>query len=109
MNSTIREITINPNLSAQRCHEMIARVETVRQGAIAEAWLTANRTISAAELDEMMEALTLRIREAFRREAAEAGAGTGTAGTNGTGRWTGDRRRQWRKKAAGGPMRQEER
>ena len=107
MSRTIREIPINPNLSAQRCREMISRVETVRQGAIAEAWLTTNRTISGAEFDEMMEALTLRIREAFRREAEEAD--TGTASTNGTGRWPGDRRRQWRKKAAGGPMRQEER
>ena len=82
MSRTIREIPINPNLSAQRCREMIARVETVRQGAIAEAWLTANRTISREESAELMQALTLRIREAFRREATEAG--DGTAGTNGT-------------------------
>ena len=89
MSRTIREIPINPNLSAQRCREMIARVETVRQGAIAEAWLEANRTISGAEFDEMMQALTLRIREAFRREAAETGAGTEAASTNRTGRRAG--------------------
>ena len=94
MSQTIREIPINPNLSAQRCREMIARVQTVRQGAIAEAWLTANRTISQEESAELMQALTLRIREAFRREAAEAD--TGTAGTNGTGRRAGTARHRRR-------------
>ena len=84
MSRTIREIPINPNLSAQRCREMISRVETVRQGAIAEAWLTANRTISWEESAELMQALTLRIREAFRREAAEGGTGAraASAGTD---------------------------
>lgn len=76
MDTTIRNIPINPTLSAARCREMVSRVRTVRQGATAEAWLEANRILSAKERDELMQALTLRIREAFHREAAEAGTGT---------------------------------
>ena len=72
MNSTIRKIPVNPDLPLKRCREMINRVETVRQGAVAEEWLEANRVISAEEHSELMIALTWRIREAFRRET-EAG------------------------------------
>ena len=70
--STIKDIPINPNLSAQRCREMIDRVKTVRQGAVAESWLMANRVISREEFDELAQALTQKIREAFRREAGQA-------------------------------------
>ena len=69
MKAIKKEIPINPNLSAQRCREMIARIQTVRQGAIAEAWLTANKVISKEDYDKLMRALTFRIRDAFRREA----------------------------------------
>ncbi len=72
MDTGIRKIPVNPDLPLRRCWEMINRVETVRQGAIAEEWLEANRVISAEEHGELMIALTWRIREAFRREA-EAG------------------------------------
>ena len=72
MSTGIRKIPVNPDLSLKRCWEMINRVETVRQGAIAEEWLEANRVISAGEHGELMIALTWRIRDAFRREA-EAG------------------------------------
>ncbi len=69
MSKSIRKIPVNPALPLKRCWEMINRVETVRQGAIAEEWLEANRVISTEERSELMIALTLRIREAFRREA----------------------------------------
>lgn len=70
--SSIKNIPINPNLSAQRCREMIDRVETVRQGAVAETWLMANKVISREELNELAQTLTQKIREAFRREAGQA-------------------------------------
>ena len=69
MSKSIRKIPVNPALPLRRCWEMINRVETVRQGAIAEEWLEANRVISTEERSELMIALPLRIREAFRREA----------------------------------------
>ena len=72
MSTGIRKIPVNPSLSLTRCWEMVNRVETVRQGAIAEEWLEANRVISAEEHGELMIALTWQIRDAFRREA-EAG------------------------------------
>ena len=69
MSKNIRKIPVNPALPLRRCWEMIGRVETVRQGAIAEEWLEANRVISVEERAELMAALTRQIREAFRREA----------------------------------------
>ncbi len=69
MGSAIKNIPINPNLSVQRCWDMVNRVETVRQGAVAEAWLQANRVISNEEYNELMMALTFLIREAYHREA----------------------------------------
>ena len=73
MNGTIRDIPINPNLSAQRCRELVSRVRTVRQGAIAEAWLCANKVISRDEFSELEKELNRLIREAFRRETEEYG------------------------------------
>ncbi len=69
MSNTIRNIPINPRLSLQRCWDMVNRVETVRQGAVAEAWLTANEVITNEEYDELMRALTYLIREAYRIES----------------------------------------
>ena len=75
MNDGIRNIPINRNLSPARCREMVGRVRTVRQGAVAEAWLEMNEIISAEERAGLEQELNARIREAFRREAAEyAGA-----------------------------------
>ena len=71
METGIRNIPINRSLSAERCREMVSRVRTVRQGAIAEAWLTENEVISQAEFDELERALNRRIREAVDRELAE--------------------------------------
>ncbi len=72
MNPIIRNIPVNPDLPPDRLRELIRRVRTVRQGAVAEEWLMANRVIRPEEYAELTEALTLRIREAFRRET-EAG------------------------------------
>ena len=72
MNTRIKGIPVNPNLSLQRCWDMVNRVESVREGAIAEAWLEANTVISTDEYDELMRALTYQIREAYRREAERA-------------------------------------
>ena len=71
MTQSIRNIPINPALPAGRLRELIRRVETVRQGAIAEAWLTANTAIRSEEADELGQELTRKIREAFRREIEE--------------------------------------
>ena len=64
----IRNIPVNPDLSAARLRELVGRVETVRQGAVAEEWLMANRVIRPEEYDELARELTRKIREAFRRE-----------------------------------------
>ncbi len=69
MSEAIKNIPINPNLSIKRCWDMVNRVETVRQGAVAEAWLAANKVISTEEFNELMMALTWQIRDAFRRES----------------------------------------
>ena len=72
MSEAIKNILINPNLSIKRCWDMVNRVETVRQGAVAEAWLAANKVISTEEFNELMMALTWQIRDAFRRESGRA-------------------------------------
>ena len=71
MGTTIRNIPINRNLPAERCREMVRRVRTVRQGAVAEAWLEANRTLSPEERRQMIDDLTIMIRKAFQREIDE--------------------------------------
>ena len=68
MSSDIRNIPVNPDLSAQKCREMIGRIRTVRQGAVAEAWITANRVITREEREELMSLLGPAIRQAFQRE-----------------------------------------
>lgn len=68
MQENIRNIPINPTLSAERCREMVSRVQTVRQGAIAETWLFANRIITRTQLIELEKELNQRIREAYQRE-----------------------------------------
>ena len=72
MSEAIKNIPVNPNLSIRGCWEMINRVQTVQQGAVAEMWLTANRIITREEFRELQVALTWRIRDAFRREAEPA-------------------------------------
>ena len=68
MRETIRKIPVNPNLAPERLRELIRRARTVRQCAIAEEWLMANRAIRPEESAELARELTQRIRDAFRRE-----------------------------------------
>ena len=71
MNPTIRNIPINPNLAPERLRDLIRRARSVRQCAVAEEWLMANRAIRPEESAELARELTQRIRDAFRRETEQ--------------------------------------
>ena len=71
MNPTIRKIPVNPYLAPERLRELIRRAGTVRQCAVAEEWLMANRVIRPEESAELAQELTRKIRDAFRRETEQ--------------------------------------
>ena len=62
----VKNIPINPNLSAKRCWVMVNRADTHEKIRIAEEWLTANKVITMDEYGDMMDALAFISRELYR-------------------------------------------
>ena len=60
---------INKKLPAKRCWEMVNRVSSLEEAAIAEAWLAANEVITNAEYNDLMMALSYLTRELHHKKS----------------------------------------